>query len=100
LLRCSQSLLEFFILTPLPGPTDHQKLHLAGVEMDSDMNRYDLVHVYSPSTMSDEELLAIYQKAWDRSAQHDAQAANDASSKGRRFEIASTQAPSARVSGL
>jgi radical SAM superfamily enzyme YgiQ (UPF0313 family) len=59
-------LLEFFILTPLPGSADHQKLHLAGVAMESDMNRYDLVHVNTRHpTMSNAELLAIYHKAWD-----------------------------------
>ena len=59
-------LLEFFILTPLPGSADHKKLHLAGVEMERDMNKYDLVHVNTRhSTMSDEDLLAIYRKAWD-----------------------------------
>jgi radical SAM superfamily enzyme YgiQ (UPF0313 family) len=66
-------LLEFFILTPLPGSADHKKLHLAGVEMERDMNKYDLVHVNTRhSTMSDEDLLAIYRKAWDiyYSAEH------------------------------
>ena len=66
-------LLEFFILTPLPGSADHKKLHLAGVEMERDMNRYDVVHVTTRhSTMSDEELLGIYRKAWDiyYSAEH------------------------------
>jgi radical SAM superfamily enzyme YgiQ (UPF0313 family) len=59
-------LLEFFILTPLPGSADHQKLHLAGVAMEPDMNRYDLVHVNTRhATMSNVELLAIYHKAWD-----------------------------------
>jgi radical SAM superfamily enzyme YgiQ (UPF0313 family) len=59
-------LLEFFILTPLPGSADHKKLHLAGVAMESDMNQYDLVHVTTRhATMSDEELLGIYHKAWD-----------------------------------
>jgi radical SAM superfamily enzyme YgiQ (UPF0313 family) len=59
-------LLEFFILTPLPGSADHQKLHLAGVAMEPDMNRYDLVHVNTRhATMSNAELLAIYHKAWD-----------------------------------
>lgn len=59
-------LLEFFILTPLPGSADHKKLYLAGVDMERDMNRYDVVHVTTRhSTMSDEELLAIYRKAWD-----------------------------------
>jgi hypothetical protein len=59
-------LLEFFILTPLPGSADHKKLYLADVEMESDMNKYDVVHVTTRhSTMSDEELLGIYRKAWD-----------------------------------
>jgi len=59
-------LLEFFILTPLPGSADHKKLHLAGVEMDRDMNRYDSAHVTTRhATMSDEELQGIYHKAWD-----------------------------------
>jgi hypothetical protein len=59
-------LLEFFILTPLPGSADHKKLHLAGVAMESDMNKYDLVHVNTQhASMSDSELLGIYRKAWD-----------------------------------
>jgi radical SAM superfamily enzyme YgiQ (UPF0313 family) len=59
-------LLEFFILTPLPGSADHKKLHLAGVEMDTDMNNYDVVHVTTRhATMSKQELLGIYHKAWD-----------------------------------
>ena len=59
-------LLEFFILTPLPGSADHKKLHLGGVEMERDMNKYDLVHVTTRHpTMSDEVLLGIYRKAWD-----------------------------------
>ena len=37
--------LEFFILTPLPGSEDHQKLALAGTAMDADLNRYDTFHV-------------------------------------------------------
>jgi radical SAM superfamily enzyme YgiQ (UPF0313 family) len=59
-------LLEFFILTPLPGSADHKNLHLAGVAMDSDLNNYDVVHVTTRhKTMSDAALLAIYHKAWD-----------------------------------
>jgi len=59
-------LLEFFLLTPLPGSEDHKKLHLAGVEMERDLNRYDLVHVTTRhATMSDEALQSIYRKAWD-----------------------------------
>ena len=38
-------ILEFFMLTPLPGSEDHKKLHLSGVPMDADMNKYDLEHV-------------------------------------------------------
>src|SRR5215469_16579137 len=37
--------LEFFHLTPLPGSEDHKKLHLSGVPMDPDLNKYDLLHV-------------------------------------------------------
>jgi hypothetical protein len=59
-------LLEFFILTPLPGSADHKKLHLAGVPMERDLNRYDVVHVTTRHPqMSDGELLGIYRKAWD-----------------------------------
>jgi radical SAM superfamily enzyme YgiQ (UPF0313 family) len=59
-------ILEFFILTPLPGSADHKKLHLAGVPMEKDLNRYDVVHVTTRhQIMSDAELLAIYRKAWD-----------------------------------
>ena len=59
-------LLEFFILTPLPGSADHKKLHLAKVPMDGDLNKYDVVHVTTAhDTMSAGELLGIYEKAWD-----------------------------------
>ena len=59
-------LLEFFILTPLPGSADHKKLHLAGAPLEPDMNRYDVVHVTTPHpVMSDAELLDIYRRAWD-----------------------------------
>jgi len=58
-------LLEFFILTPLPGSADHRKLHLEGTPMEGDLNRYDLVHVNTRHpVMTDDELLAIYRKAW------------------------------------
>ena len=59
-------LLEFFILTPLPGSADHKKLHLAGVEMARDMNNYDLVHVTTrhPSCRTT-NCVAVYRKAWD-----------------------------------
>jgi len=66
-------LLEFFILTPLPGSADHKKLHLAGVPMERDLNRYDVVHVTTRhAKMSDAELVGIYHKAWELyySAEH------------------------------
>ena len=40
--------LEFFVLTPLPGSEDHQRLHRASVPMERDMNKYDLEHVCAP----------------------------------------------------
>ncbi len=59
-------ILEFFILTPLPGSADHKKLHLAGTQMERDLNRYDVVHVTTAHPkMTDAELLGIYRKAWD-----------------------------------
>jgi radical SAM superfamily enzyme YgiQ (UPF0313 family) len=66
-------LLEFFILTPLPGSADHKKLHLAGVPMERDLNRYDVVHVTTRhAKMSEAELVAIYHRAWELyySAEH------------------------------
>ena len=59
-------ILEFFILTPLPGSADHKKLHLEGVAMECDLNRYDVVHVTTRhARMTDDELLGIYRKAWE-----------------------------------
>ena len=57
--------LEFFILTPLPGSADHQALHRRGVWMDPDMNRYDVEHVTTAHPrMSASEWRAIYDRAW------------------------------------
>jgi radical SAM superfamily enzyme YgiQ (UPF0313 family) len=59
-------LLEFFILTPLPGSADHQRLYQSGAWMDPDMNRYDLEHVTAAHPqMTAEAWQAIYRKAWD-----------------------------------
>ena len=59
-------LLEFFILTPLPGSQDHRTLYDRGVAMDPDMNNYDLAHVTTDhQQMSREEWQAIYHRAWD-----------------------------------
>jgi radical SAM superfamily enzyme YgiQ (UPF0313 family) len=59
-------LLEFFCLTPLPGSEDHKKLHLAGVPMDPDMNKYDLEHVTTAHPlMSKAEFERAYRLAWE-----------------------------------
>jgi radical SAM superfamily enzyme YgiQ (UPF0313 family) len=59
-------LLEFFILTPLPGSQDHKRLYEQSVALDPDMNNYDLEHVTTAHPkMSNEELKRIYRKAWD-----------------------------------
>ena len=59
-------ILEFFILTPLPGSEDHKVLHGKGAWMDPDMNKYDLNHrvVHHP-TMSDAEWEDAYWSAWE-----------------------------------
>jgi hypothetical protein len=57
--------LEFFVLTPLPGSEDHQKLTRSGVLMDRDMNKYDLEHVCTAhGRMTAEEWQGVYQRAW------------------------------------
>jgi hypothetical protein len=58
-------ILEFFFLTPLPGSEDHQKLVQAGVQIDPDLNKYDLNHVCAPhAKMSKEEWEGAYLTAW------------------------------------
>ena len=57
--------LEFNILTPLPGSEDHRTLWKKGVDMDADLNKYDLEHaVTDHRNMRRDELEAIYQEAW------------------------------------
>jgi hypothetical protein len=66
-------LLEFFILTPLPGSADHQALHRDGAWMDPDMNKYDLEHVTTGHpVMTSGQWQAVYRQAWDLyySAEH------------------------------
>ena len=59
-------LLEFFILTPLPGSADHQALDRGGVWMDPDMNKYDLEHVTTAHpVMTAGEWQRVYRQAWD-----------------------------------
>ena len=58
-------LLEFNILTPLPGSEDHKKMWDKGVTMDADLNKYDLEHpVVDHPKMSRAELQAIYDEVW------------------------------------
>ena len=60
-------LLEFFILTPLPGSEDHKTLHQRGVAMDPDMNKYDLEHVTTAHPlMSADEWQQVYRDAFAR----------------------------------
>ncbi|MGE5268543.1 MAG: radical SAM protein [Thiohalocapsa sp.] len=59
-------LLEFFILTPLPGSADHRHLYQDGAWMDPDMNKYDLEHVTAHhAVMSDREWQDLYRRAFD-----------------------------------
>jgi radical SAM superfamily enzyme YgiQ (UPF0313 family) len=60
-------ILEFFYLTPLPGSEDHKKLHMAGIPMDPDMNKYDLEHACTGHPlMSKETWTQVYADAWKR----------------------------------
>ena len=58
-------LMEFFVLTPLPGSEDHQRLKKEGVWMDPDMNKYDTAQVTTAhSQMSPEEWRGAVDRAW------------------------------------
>jgi radical SAM superfamily enzyme YgiQ (UPF0313 family) len=60
-------ILEFFVLTPLPGSQDHKQLFDAGVAMDADMNNYDTQHVTTAhAKMSAEQWRDAYRDAWTR----------------------------------
>jgi pyruvate-formate lyase-activating enzyme len=53
-------MLEFFILTPLPGSKDHQNLITQGVILDPDMNNYDSEDVITDHPlMSAEQWLCV-----------------------------------------
>ncbi len=57
--------LEFTMLTPLPGSEDHQKLFEKGVWMDPDLNKYDLESVtVAHPRMSAEEWQRTYSDVW------------------------------------
>jgi len=58
-------IVEFFCLTPLPGSEDHQVLWKGGVEMEPDLNAYDVEHVCTAhSLMSKPAWEDIYREAW------------------------------------
>ena len=58
-------LVEFFVLTPLPGSEDHQTLVKAGAWLEPDMNRYDTEHPCSTHPkMSADEWMRTYRDAW------------------------------------
>ena len=57
--------LDFFILTPLPGSQDHKELFEKGVALEQDLNRYDTFHVTAGhAKMSADAWLDIYRRAW------------------------------------
>ena len=59
--------LEFFVLTPLPGSEDHQKLARSGIAMEPDMNKYDLEHICTAhGRMTPNEWQGVYQRAWSQ----------------------------------
>jgi hypothetical protein len=58
-------ILEWAILTPLPGSEDHKVMWSKGEWMDPNLNNYDFEHVVSGhSRMSREEWQQIYHDAW------------------------------------
>jgi hypothetical protein len=58
-------ILEFFVLTPLPGSEDHKNFWHQDVWMDADLNKYDLHHrVTHHARMSDAEWDEAYRAAW------------------------------------
>jgi len=58
-------ILEFMMLTPLPGSADHQRLFRSGAWMAPDLNQYDLEHVTSRHPrMTADQWQSIYDRAW------------------------------------
>ncbi len=58
-------ILEFFMLTPLPGSKDHKDAYLRADRLDPDLNRYDLEHVTTDhARMTAEQWQSIYDRAW------------------------------------
>jgi radical SAM superfamily enzyme YgiQ (UPF0313 family) len=60
-------IIEWFILTPLPGSEDHKSMWSKGAPLDGDLNKYDLEHVVADHPrMTRTELQDIYREAWTR----------------------------------
>ena len=60
-------IIEWFILTPLPGSEDHKSMWSKGAPLDGDLNKYDLEHVVADHPrMTRRELQDIYREAWTR----------------------------------
>ncbi|MBV9479627.1 MAG: radical SAM protein, partial [Acidobacteria bacterium] len=58
-------LLEFFILTPLPGSADHKALIDQGVPLEPDTNQYNVCHVtVDHPLMTRIELYGAFRNAW------------------------------------
>ncbi|MBC8872413.1 MAG: radical SAM protein [Planctomycetes bacterium] len=58
-------ILEFFVLTPLPGSVDHKAMLERDEWIEPDLNRYDLEHVtVRHPRMSQREWTEIYDRAW------------------------------------
>jgi hypothetical protein len=58
--------LEFTVLTPLPGSEDHQTLYNKGVWMDPDLNKYDIENVTTAHPkMTPEEWQKTYFDVWE-----------------------------------
>jgi radical SAM superfamily enzyme YgiQ (UPF0313 family) len=58
-------IVEFAILTPLPGSEDHKNLYMKGVPMDPDMNKYNFENaVVGHPLMSKEAWEKAYLDAW------------------------------------
>lgn len=58
-------IMEFFMLTPLPGSKDHREMYLRGERMETDTNRYDAEHATADHPrMTSAEWEDIYRRAW------------------------------------
>lgn len=58
-------IVEFFVLTPLPGSEDHQRLVKEGVRLEPDLNQYDTEHAcLEHPKMTHEEWMRAYNDAW------------------------------------